>query len=444
MGFHISFTIVNIVFVAFVVVKFMNSLFCFLLVMLLLLSGDVEVNPGPQNRSRICRILYGNVRGLYKNKKDLDVAAEKYDILFCSETLVSDLRHISELSIPGFKKPTLFKRNAIPRARGMALYIREGLSASHRPQYECGCHETQVVKVSGRLINLYVFASYRNPDLDDTIFDCLLTKMAEVQERDSKACFVFVGDYNAHHTEWLNSITATDNHGIAALDFSNLCGCEQLISEPTHQSGNRLDLVFTDVSGIVTCGVGSPIGSSDHSLIKINVELDQVVPNISFSRKVYLKSRANWNGVLNDLSEIHWSNIYRSPNFIERLNDNLGTVIDRRIPSKVLKFRIKDKPWFNGDCKLAYHMKQEAYHMWRRNRSNFLWQNYIELRNQAQEVYVRAERAYNEGVKENLLNSSDDHKWWSTLKSSLLGVDSSMPPLVRSDGTAVFCPKEKA
>ena len=260
MGCHISILNVNIVNIVFVasVVKFVNILFYFLLLILVLLCGDIEVNPGPQNRSRKCNILYGNVRGLYKNKKDLDVAAEKFDIVFCSETLVSDLRHISELLIPGFKKPTLLKRNAIPRARGMALYVRDGLSATHRPLYECGCHETLVVKVCGRLMNLYVFASYRNPDLDNTIYDCLLAKMAAVQETDPKACFVFVGDYNAHHTEWLNSVTATDNHGIAALDFSNLSGCEQLISEPTHQSGNRLDLVSTDVSGIVAFGVGSP------------------------------------------------------------------------------------------------------------------------------------------------------------------------------------------
>ena len=445
MEFYFSTLIVySIVFVSFVVVKFLNILFCFLLLVLILLSGDIEVNPGPQNRPRKCRILYSNVRGLYKNKKDLDVASDKYDIMFCSETLVSDLRHISELLIPGFKKPTLLKRDAIPRARGMALYIREGLSASHRPLYECGCHETQVVKVSGRLVNLYVFASYRNPDLDDTIFDCLLTKMATVQENDPKACFVFVGDYNAHHTEWLNSISTTDNHGVAALDFSNLCGCEQLIREPTHQSGNCLDLVFTDVSGIVTCGVGSPVGSSDHSLIKINVELDQVVPDISFSKKVYLKSRADWTGICNDLIALHWSDIYRSQNVIECLNDQLGSIIERRIPSKILRFRIKDKPWFNADCKLAYQLKQEAYHLWRANRSNFLWHNFVELRSQAQGIYVRAERAYNEGVRESLLSSCDDHKWWSTLKSSLFGVDSSMPPLVRADGTAVFCPKEKA
>ena len=97
-----------------------------------------------------------------------------------------------------------------------------------------------------------VFASYRNPDLDDTIYDCLLTKMATVQDADPKAFFfVFVCDYNAYHTEWLNSVTFTDNHGVTALDFSNISGCEQLVAEPTHQSGNCLDLVFTDISGII-------------------------------------------------------------------------------------------------------------------------------------------------------------------------------------------------
>ena len=442
MGKHLSYSILYIVPVIYFV-KFLNFVL-YLLNLLLLLSGDIELNPGPQNRFRKCRILYGNVRGLYKNKKDLDVAADKFDILFCSETLVSDLRHISELLIPGFRKPVLFKRNAIPRARGMALYIKEGFTASHRPLYECGCHETQVVKVSGRLMNLYIFASYRNPDLDESIYECLLTKMAAVQQADSKACFVFVGDYNAHHTEWLNSVTATDNHGVAALDFSNISGCEQLITEPTHQSGNTLDLVFTDVTGVVTCGVGSPVGSSDHSLIKINVDMDQVVPDVNFSRKVYLKSRADWNVISQDLMALSWSDIYRSPNIIECLNDHFNTIIERRIPSKLLRFRLKDKPWFNADCKLAYQSKQEAYHLWRNNRCDFLWQNFTELRRQAQDIYMRAERAYNDGVKEVLLSSSDDHKWWSTLKSSLFGVDSSMPPLLNADGSAIYCPKAKA
>ena len=412
--------------------------------LLLILCGDVEINPGPPNVPRNCRILYSNIRGLFKNKKELDIASTNFDILLCSETIVSDMRHLSELLVPGFKKPFLIKRQAIPRARGMALYVREGLSATHRPLFECGCHEMQVVKISGRLVNLYIFSCYRNPDLDDSIYDCLLDRMAAVQEADVKACFVFAGDFNAHHVEWLNSVSATDNHGVAALDFSTISGCEQLVNVPTHRSGNPLDLVFTDVPGIVSCRVNPPLGSSDHCTLKINAELNQIVPDVTYSRKVYLKSRADWPGIQQDLSELDWGNLYKDPNVIENLNIHLARIIDRRIPSRILKSRLKDKPWFNAECKLVYQEKQEAYNLWRNNRSQFLWDNFVYSRRHAQQIYERVEKEYNDSVKEILLSCGDDHRWWATFKSSLLGVESGLPPLLRSDGTSIYSPKEKA
>ena len=41
-----------------------------------------------------------NVRGLAGNLSDLTVASSPYDILLCSETLVSDMRHVSEVLFP--------------------------------------------------------------------------------------------------------------------------------------------------------------------------------------------------------------------------------------------------------------------------------------------------------------------------------------------------------
>ena len=55
----------------------------------------------------VCRILCSNVRGLAGNLSDLTVASSQYDKLFCSETLVSDMGHVSELLVPGFGCPNL-------------------------------------------------------------------------------------------------------------------------------------------------------------------------------------------------------------------------------------------------------------------------------------------------------------------------------------------------
>ena len=70
---------------------------------------DVETNPGPRRPvPAVCRILCSNVRGLAGNNSDLTVAWSQYDILLCSETLVSDMRHVSELLFPGSGRPVFF------------------------------------------------------------------------------------------------------------------------------------------------------------------------------------------------------------------------------------------------------------------------------------------------------------------------------------------------
>ena len=71
--------------------------------LILFLSGDIEINPGPRSiRHRQCRLMYANIRGLQANLNDLSVASKQFDILLCSETLVSDMSHISEILVPGF------------------------------------------------------------------------------------------------------------------------------------------------------------------------------------------------------------------------------------------------------------------------------------------------------------------------------------------------------
>ena len=46
--------------------------------------------------------------------------------------------------------------------------------------------------------------------------------MSDIQQEDKKTAFIFVGDLNAHHQEWIGSVIGTDRHGVAAYDFSNL------------------------------------------------------------------------------------------------------------------------------------------------------------------------------------------------------------------------------
>ena len=103
--------------------------------------------------------------------------------------------------------------------------------------------------------NLHVSRLYHNPDLDDHMFDCLLTSMAVMQDVDVHASFLFVGELNAHHQEWLGS-TATNRHCVAAFDFATMCGCDQLFvcqvveHLTTYARGGTLEIVMTNVTDL--------------------------------------------------------------------------------------------------------------------------------------------------------------------------------------------------
>ena len=79
-----------------------------------------------------------------------------------------------------------------------------------------------------------------------------------------------------------------------------------------------------------------------------------------------------------------------------------------------------------------------------RNCSDTTWNKYVNLRNAAQEAYAAAEKEYNNSVRDTLIKTTNSHKWWSTLKTALFGVDVAVPPLLRPNGSLTHCPKEKA
>ena len=181
----------------------------------------MEINPGPRRPvSDVCIILCSNVRCLARSLSDLTVSSSQYDILLCFETLVSDMRHVLELLVPGSGRPVLLWR-ARCLGRGMATYVQDGYGALRQPKFECGCYEMLVLRVCGVRQNIYLFSLYHNSDPDDQIFDCLLASMTAVQ-----ASFLFVGDLNGQHQEWLGSMT-TNHHGVAAFDFATVSSCDQ-------------------------------------------------------------------------------------------------------------------------------------------------------------------------------------------------------------------------
>ena len=62
--------------------KFKKNIIYFLLLLsILLLSRNIEINPNPGVKSNRRRVLYHNIRGLYKNIEDLQISSHTVNLI---------------------------------------------------------------------------------------------------------------------------------------------------------------------------------------------------------------------------------------------------------------------------------------------------------------------------------------------------------------------------
>ena len=135
------------------------------------------------------------------------------------------------------------------------------------------------------------------------------------------------------------------------------------------------------------------------------------------SRKAFLKHQVNWNTVCVAIRELPWRNIWHADNPVEVLNEHLSLLVGRYLPTKVIRVRNKDKPWFDDQCRHAFGLKQEAHVRWTLNRSRVNWEDFVRCQVRAYETYSEAKRQLSDINRDVLMNIQSPHKWWSTLSS---------------------------
>ena len=69
----------------------------------------------------------------------------------------------------------------------------------------------------------------------------------------------------------------------------------------------------------------------------------------------------NWPFVGENLRNLNWSAVFESSNQISEVNKVITSLIDRHVPSKVIRRKVNDKAWFKKDCVDAFYNKQNAY-----------------------------------------------------------------------------------
>ena len=111
----------------------------------------------------------------------------------------------------------------------------------------------------------------------------------------------------------------------------------------------------------------------------------QVIPNLCVCRKVFLKHLVNW--IAQDLP---WHSLWYADNPVEVLNKHLSLLVGRFAPTKVIRVRNKDKPWFDDQFVRALGLKQEVHHRCNCDCSWVNWEEFVHCQVKANQTYSDA------------------------------------------------------
>ena len=125
--------------------------------------------------------------------------------------------------------------------------------------------------------------------------------------------------------------------------------------------GNPLDLVLTDVPGVVSVVVSPPVGRSDHSSLLLSLNVDQPVMDFTVMKEIYMKTGIIWANVVVDIESLPWGDVFGHDQPVDKMNDYLLAILRRHVRVKILRLRSKDRPCFCHQCRVLYDEKQAAY-----------------------------------------------------------------------------------
>ena len=268
----------------------------------IILSGDVETNPGPQSKRcqefSICHWNLNGIATLSLLKVSLlkaYITTYNYDVICLSETYLdsSILSDDNNLEILGYD-PVRADHPCNNKRGGVCVYYRNSLPLEILDIFylqECIVFELKIGNKFCKIVSLY-----RSPNQSQDEFETLANKLELILDKifeTNPFLVIALGDFNAKLSRcYKNEKITTESSKIANL--TSQYGLKQIINEPTHirnNSSSCIDLVFTSQPNLI---MESGVHSS-HSPTNLAPRTDQSLTSINFSQDDILKIIQNLN-----------------------------------------------------------------------------------------------------------------------------------------------------
>ena len=403
---------------------------------LIILSGDVEVNPGPKNSVSEClSICHWNLNSISADDYSklfllkAYISVHKFDIICLSETYLDSTVPLDDdnLVISGYNlirsdHPSNTKRG------GVCLYCKNYLplrvlNISYLK--ECLNFELKISDKSCTFIALYRSPSQSQDDFEtfSDNFEMTLETLAQ------KGSFLttIIGDFNAKSCNW-NSHDKTSFEGSTIESITSQFGLHQLINKPTHllqSSSSCIDSIFTSQPNIIVeSGVHPSLHPNCHHQIifaKFNLKIYYPPP---YLREVWHYKEANADLIKRAINNFNWEKAFYNTNINEKVslfNKTILNILNNYIPHETIICDDKDPPWFNSRIKSLIENKNKIHKNYQRYKSNTQLLSKLNLLQEQLHLLInRSKQNYYSRMASKLTNVQRNSKtYWSLLNRFL-------------------------
>ena len=240
--------------------SFSDQLPSWVIFLILILSNDIELNPGDHLNKGFLSLCTWNLNTISKNNfqrvslLEGHNALHNYDIISLCETILNDTIELPDELLPNY---TFISCNS-PSGKKQGLFFKETLPLKVRN--DLSFDECIVVELIFGRKHIFYTVLYRNPinKSGSTEFRNFLDKLESLYTKiknENPYLVLFSGDFNGHCQTWWPE-GDSNSEGVAIHDLRSYLGPTQLVSEPTNFQDNCapscIDLLFCEQPNVVT------------------------------------------------------------------------------------------------------------------------------------------------------------------------------------------------
>jgi Reverse transcriptase (RNA-dependent DNA polymerase)/Endonuclease-reverse transcriptase len=358
-------------------------------------------------------ILYINAQSILSKVDELACIANdvKPDLILLTESWCREEISNAFLQIPGYDMQPELRMDRTDTAAGVGggllVYGKQGMQivpCKNQTDFNQHCS----FKVRNGKQETTVFLVYRPPRQTADVLQRLESFIDTIGERT-----ILIGDFNVPDIDWQEGAagSAATRRILEKCDDKFL---EQMVTFPTHNKGNILDLVLTNVpEEVLNVEAAGNLGTSDHTMLLVSIAGENEIQQDT--DEVLNWWKADWQSMRDELSHpATWDELNQaSPEEGWRIfRDKVEKTIDKHVPKK--KRNVGSRPvWMSQHLLREIRRKRR---MWR-SQGGQMTSEYREAAKKVKKMIRTAKKKMEDKLA--FENNGNSKPFFSYLKSRL-------------------------